>query len=487
MSALLHVDRVNKRFGAVVAAADITLTVQRGECVSLIGSNGAGKTMLVNMVTGYLKPDDGRIGFDGQDVTALAPRAITRLGVACLFQIPQLYGDLTVLDNMFVANACHDQRLSFWQPAQRPEATGSRRAPARALSLGEHRGRRVAELLGAARKLVDIAMALPGAPRLLVLDEPTSGVSAEEKFPVMDTIMSALGHEATTVLFVEHDMEIVERRRVVAFYAGRVIADGAPGARCRRRAPLRHRRVARGVGGGDAFEVRSLHVAIDSVVALRGLSLEVGGGRMVGLVGRNGAGKTTLMRTLMGHLAPASGSVVFDGRDLLALPAHARAGLGIGYMPEDRGLVPELTVEENILVPLWVNRALVTEDRLALVYRVLPELVEMRGRRALLLLGRPAEARRAGARARRRHARLLLLDELPECVAPALSKRLADVIASLKGRGLGADGAERPQPRAWPGRQRVRDRARRQRRSGGGVSRDAMCASAAKRHAEASR
>jgi len=180
------------------------------------------------------------------------------------------------------------------------------------------------------------------------------------------------------------------------------------------------------------LEVRSLHVAIDSVVALRGLSLEVGSGRMVGLVGRNGAGKTTLMRTLMGHLAPTSGSVVFDGRDLLALPAHARAGLGIGYMPEDRGLVPELTVEENILVPLWVNRALATADRLALVYRVVPELLEMRGRRALLLSGGQQKLV-ALARALAAGTRLLLLDEPFEGVAPALSKRLADVIASLKG------------------------------------------------------
>jgi len=178
--------------------------------------------------------------------------------------------------------------------------------------------------------------------------------------------------------------------------------------------------------------VRSLHVAIDSVVALRGLSLEVGSGRMVGLVGRNGAGKTTLMRTLMGHLAPTSGSVVFDGRYLLALPAHARAGLGIGYMPEDRGLVPELTVEENILVPLWVNRGLATVDRLALVYRVLPELVEMRGRRALLLSGGQQKLV-ALARALAAGTRLLLLDEPFEGVAPALSKRLADAIASLKG------------------------------------------------------
>jgi branched-chain amino acid transport system ATP-binding protein len=134
----------------------------------------------------------------------------------------------------------------------------------------------------------------------------------------------------------------------------------------------------------------------------------------------------------MGHLASTSGSIEFDGTDLLALPPHARAGLGIGYMPEDRGLVPELTVEENILVPIWARRSLVEADRLALVYRALPELVEMRGRRALLLSGGQQKLV-ALARALAAGTRLLLLDEPFEGVAPALSKRLADVIASLKG------------------------------------------------------
>jgi len=229
---LLQASAIEKRFGAVVAASEINLGVHAGERVSLIGSNGAGKTTLVNMITGYLKPDAGRIDFDGGDVTPLAPRAITRLGVARSFQIPQLYGDLTVLDNMLVANACHDLRLSFWQPAQRPEAIDRAERLLERFRLSEHRARRVAELPGGVRKLLDIAMALTSAPRLLLLDEPTSGVSAEEKFPMMDTIMSALGQEAMTVLFVEHDMEIVERfaERVLAFYDGTVIADGTPAA-----------------------------------------------------------------------------------------------------------------------------------------------------------------------------------------------------------------------------------------------------------------
>jgi branched-chain amino acid transport system ATP-binding protein len=183
------------------------------------------------------------------------------------------------------------------------------------------------------------------------------------------------------------------------------------------------------------LQIESLHVAIESVVALRGLTLTVESGRVVGLVGRNGAGKTTLMRSLMGHLKPTSGRIVFDGHDLLALPRHARAKLGIGYMPEDRGLVPELTVEENILVPLWANRALSESERLALVYRVLPELVEMRSRRALLLSGGQQKLV-ARARALAVGTRLLLLDEPFEGLAPALATRLAEVIAALKGSAV---------------------------------------------------
>ncbi|MDT7835578.1 ABC transporter ATP-binding protein [Aquabacterium sp. OR-4] len=231
MTPMLEATGLEKRFGAVVAAQAIAVRIGAGERVSLIGSNGAGKTTFVNMITGYLKPDAGRITLDGRDITPLAPRAITRLGVARSFQIPQLFGDLSALDNMLVANACHDQRLSFLQPARRREALERAALLLERFGLSEHRHRRVAELPGGVRKLLDIAMALTTAPKLLLLDEPTSGVSAEEKFPMMDTIMAALGQEQrTTVLFVEHDMDIVARHasRVIAFYAGRIIADDLP-------------------------------------------------------------------------------------------------------------------------------------------------------------------------------------------------------------------------------------------------------------------
>ena len=183
------------------------------------------------------------------------------------------------------------------------------------------------------------------------------------------------------------------------------------------------------------LELRGLQVQLASSQVLRGFSLSLPQGQMVGLVGRNGAGKTSTMRSIMGHLRLQQGSMLFEGQDLCALPPQARAALGIGYMPEDRGLVPELTVEENILIPLWVSKTLNPDERLAFVYQVLPELKDMSQRRALLLSGGQQKLVALG-RALAVGTRLLLLDEPFEGVAPALSMRLSEVLSRLKGSQL---------------------------------------------------
>ena len=178
-----------------------------------------------------------------------------------------------------------------------------------------------------------------------------------------------------------------------------------------------------------------VQVAIENVQVLRDFSLHLGAGTMTGLIGRNGAGKTTVMRTIMGHLPLLSGSLRLDDIDVASLMPHERARLGIGYMPEDRGLVPELTVEENICLPLWVSSTLKLDERLDFVYGVLPELRDMRSRRALLLSGGQQKLV-ALARALAVGTRLLLLDEPFEGIAPALSERLSDVVGRLRGSGL---------------------------------------------------
>ncbi len=230
---LLSARGLNRSFGAVVAAADISIDISPGERLCLIGSNGAGKTTFVNMITGYLKPTSGQIFLDGEDITPLAPRDITRRGVARSFQIPQLCLHLTVLDNMLASLHCSQASRSFFNSSHDPVAVDASRKLLDSFGLLMHAARPVLELPGGVRKLLDIAMALTGQPKLLMLDEPTSGVSADEKFATMDTVINAIDRGASghpvTVVFVEHDMDIVARyaSRVIAFYSGRVIADGS--------------------------------------------------------------------------------------------------------------------------------------------------------------------------------------------------------------------------------------------------------------------
>jgi branched-chain amino acid transport system ATP-binding protein len=182
------------------------------------------------------------------------------------------------------------------------------------------------------------------------------------------------------------------------------------------------------------FEVRDLNVSIGPVPIIRSASLGLAEGEMCGLIGRNGAGKTTLLRALMGAIS-ASGTAMLDGVDLMAVPAHSRVRHGVGYMPEDRRLVPEFTVEENICLPAWTTGADGFSARLARVFAVMPEVAALRGRRSLELSGGQQKLV-ALARALVAGRRLLLLDEPFEGLAPALARRLGEVMASLKGEGL---------------------------------------------------
>jgi branched-chain amino acid transport system ATP-binding protein len=220
MNFILVAEGLRKSFGAVTAAADISLAFERDSVVSLIGANGAGKTTFLNMVTGYLPPDRGQVRFDGQELIGRSPREITALGLSRSFQIPQLFQSLSVRENLLVAEGIAG--------AERVEEATD--ALLERFALEAYAERPAGLLPEGIRKLLDVAMALVSKPKLLLLDEPTSGVAADEKFGIMDLVMTAVRGQGVTVLFVEHDMEIVSRyaARVVAFYDGRVIADGAP-------------------------------------------------------------------------------------------------------------------------------------------------------------------------------------------------------------------------------------------------------------------
>jgi branched-chain amino acid transport system ATP-binding protein len=222
---------LKKRFGAVVAADDVTVEIRPREILGVIGANGAGKTTFVNMVTGYLKPDEGTILFRGTDITRLPPRDVTRLGIHRSFQVAQLFPNLSVRDNILVALASAERtRPSLMSALRTPNSIVRADDILARLGLQDAAARATTELPQGRRKLLDIALAMVGRSAVLLLDEPTSGISAGEKFPLMDLVLKAVAAEEGAVLFVEHDMEIVERyaERVIAFYEGRVIADGTP-------------------------------------------------------------------------------------------------------------------------------------------------------------------------------------------------------------------------------------------------------------------
>ena len=183
------------------------------------------------------------------------------------------------------------------------------------------------------------------------------------------------------------------------------------------------------------LQIDQVDVSIGSVGILRNVSLSVPTGKFAGLIGRNGAGKTSLMRCIMGILPCKRGTITFEGRSLNEMAIHARAGLGIGYMPEDRRMIPTLTVEENVLLPAWATHSQTTAERLAEVYRIIPEAQAFAPRKGLQLSGGQQKLA-ALARALMCGSRLLLLDEPFEGVAPVLCERLAEVIGQLKSQGL---------------------------------------------------
>jgi branched-chain amino acid transport system ATP-binding protein len=236
MSDILAVRDLEKTFGAVVAARDISVSVPPHQTVGIIGANGAGKTTFVNMITGHLTPSKGSIHFEDRNITGLPSRDITRLGISRSFQVAQVFPTMTVVENMRIAAAIAKGRDSIvdriFRPLDAPETAAEADAALDLFQIEGYRDSRAATLPQGVRKLLDIAMAVAGAPRLLLLDEPTSGISIEEKFGLMEVVMSALKTRKITVLFVEHDMEIIGRfaDRVLAFYDGTVIADAPPKA-----------------------------------------------------------------------------------------------------------------------------------------------------------------------------------------------------------------------------------------------------------------
>ncbi|MEP6874470.1 MAG: ATP-binding cassette domain-containing protein [Burkholderiales bacterium] len=228
---LLETRDLTVRFGAVVAVNKVSVRIAQGDVVGLIGTNGAGKTTFLNMVTGYLRPTQGNILLDGRSTLGRSPRELVGHGMARSFQVPQLFPEMTVREHLLFALALADGStgglLKPLHSAHSQARAGEVLERFGLQSIGE---RPVVLVPQGQRKLIDIAMALALKPKLLLLDEPTSGVSSAEKMPLMEVVFDVIRASGVTVLFVEHDMDVVRHyvTRILAFRDGSMIADGAP-------------------------------------------------------------------------------------------------------------------------------------------------------------------------------------------------------------------------------------------------------------------
>jgi len=229
---MLTVDNLKKHFGFVRAVDDINLQIGEGEIISIIGTNGAGKTTLVNLISGYLKPDGGRILFFDKDITYASPYVRIKLGVGRSFQLVQLFGNSTVLDNVRTA------LFSKYGMIQRGLLPADRYSSVTEeaikildnFSISDKKELTPTCLSEGDLKILDIAIAFALKSKLLLLDEPTSGVATSDKFKVMDSIVSAIKKERVSTLIIEHDMDIVSgySDRVIVMHGGKIMAQGKP-------------------------------------------------------------------------------------------------------------------------------------------------------------------------------------------------------------------------------------------------------------------
>ena len=242
---ILRIEGLAKRFGGLEALGGVNLSVSRGDFRAIIGPNGAGKSTFFNTMTGLLRPDAGRVVFEGRDVTGEPPHRLARRGVARTFQITSVFADLSALENVQVALLAHArQSWSVW-PAARPLHTTRARELLAMVGLG---GERIAGTLSHGdQKRLELAIALAGEPRLLLLDEPTAGMAAQERLESIRLVHRVALELGLSCVFTEHDMAVVfaVATHITVMHQGRVLAEGTP-------AEVRARREVQQVYLGEA-------------------------------------------------------------------------------------------------------------------------------------------------------------------------------------------------------------------------------------------
>src|SRR5450830_741199 len=443
---VLEVDGVSKHFGGIRAVSNASLTVGAGEIHALIGPNGAGKTTLFNLVSGLFPPDGGTVRLNGREIQGVPSHRICHRGLARSFQITNLFRGLSIYENLRLSlQAQRPMRFNAWRDIDSyPDVHAETAELIRFLGLEGIEEIEGGELSYGGQRLVDFGIALGSKPQVLLLDEPLAGLAAAERERVSNLIKSVAAN--IPVLIVEHDIDRVLgfSRRVTVMNQGEVLMAGAPDEV---RADRRVQEIYTGTGtppvtshvlgeaaGSQVLRFERVNAFYGKSHILNDATLDVREGEIVALLGRNGAGKSTLLKTLAGLLTPASGTIEYEGRNIAGMPAPNIARLGIGYVPQGRGLFADMTVAENLALGRLArktdgsNGVVWSQEQ---IFEYFPRLKERMDVAADYLSGGEQQMV-AVARALSGNVKLLLLDEPFEGLAPAVVLELFKVFDQLR-------------------------------------------------------
>lgn len=452
---ILSAKDITVTFGGVTALRGVSCDLAHGEVLSIIGPNGAGKTTLVNVLTGVTRPERGEIYLDGALVTGLKPYHLHRLGLSRTFQNNRLFDSLTVAENLSVPGGV------LTQEALGDDLQAIAEIRAESLSYGH-------------RKSVEMARALAGKPKVVLLDEPAAGMNPAgiERIIGQVKTLKAGGY---SVILVEHRMPLVMSvsDRIVVLDQGQIVAEGTPAevAANPRVADvyLGQGNEARAAGSSSApqvqplfakpstpvqptlpvlpaptaptsgqplLELRDLNVCYGPIKALHGVSLSVRKGEVACILGNNGAGKSTTLKAIMGAAQIESGSVLLDGRVITGARTESLVGLGVAVVPEGRRLFGRMTVDENLAAGARPgappDAVLQSRER---VFELFPILKQRLSQRAGTLSGGEQQML-AISRALMSEPSLLLLDEPSMGLAPVIIDRIMGVLRELNRAGL---------------------------------------------------
>jgi branched-chain amino acid transport system ATP-binding protein len=475
---MLRIRNLGVRFGGVVALQGVSLDLNRGEILGLIGPNGAGKTTLFNCISGVIQPNEGTIHFEGRSLRFAPPHERARRGIARTFQNLQLWGSMTVLENLEVPIDAIGRRNTLSDALGLPlsyyvERAASERARAilHALELGRYARRLAADLPAGIQRRVELGRALAMRPKLVLLDEPAAGLDAGETEHLAKLLHKVRERFRVSMLLVDHDMSLVMRvcdyiyvldfgkvlargepaavrsdQKVIAAYLGEAtpeIAEAASGLSDAAQPVIttttpdtpqlpRTDAVEVARSTGPLLEVTGLAAGYGHLEVIRNIDLTVQAGEVVACIGANGAGKTTTLRAISGVIRARAGRVTFGGRNITGARPERISRMGLAHIPEGRGLFPRLSVEDTLRL---ATDSAGRPPHLSVAYKVFPRL-EQRRHQAVGTLSGGEQQMVAMARTLLAQPRLLMIDEMSQGLAPTIVRQLFQMIDVFRQQGI---------------------------------------------------